>query len=195
MNRLKGIFRYIIYIKLLFLALIPVLVSCENNIEVVNAISNPNVLPEMSGTEVEILYSDSARLKARIVAPELNRFRKADAKPYIEFPKGMHVYFYDANKKVNAEVSARYAIYKEMEKLWEARNNVVVVNVKGDKLNTEKLFWNETTQKIYTDTYSKVTTVDGEVSIGERGLTANEDFSSWKLIGASGRMKFRDEER
>jgi LPS export ABC transporter protein LptC len=169
--------------------------SCENKIEVVNSISNPNVLPEVSGTEVEILYSDSARLKARIVTQELNRFRKADTKPYIEFPKGMHVYFYDENKNVNGEVSARYAIYKESEKLWDARNDVVVVNVKGDRLNTEQLFWDENKEVIWTDKYAKVTSVDGEVSIGERGLTAKQDFSSWKFIGARGKMKFRDEER
>jgi LPS export ABC transporter protein LptC len=168
--------------------------SCENNIEVVNLISNPEILPEMSGNEVEILYSDSAMLKAKVVTPELKRFRKADAKPYLEFPKGMHVYFYDNNQNVNAEVSARYAIYRENEKLWEARDNVVVKNVKGDVLNTEQLFWNEATEKIYTDKYSKVTKADGDVSIGNNGLEARQDFTNWKLKGASGRMKFREDE-
>jgi hypothetical protein len=33
----------------------------------------------------------------------------------------------------------------------EAQRNVVVVNEKGDKLNTEHLTWNALTKKIYTD--------------------------------------------
>jgi len=175
------------------IALATVLFSCENDIEVVNAITNLNIAPELSGTEVEILYSDSAKLKVRIVTPELKKFRKSDNKPYIEFPKGMHVYFYDDSMTVNAEVSARYAIYWEIPKLWEARNNVVVVNVKGDKLNTEQLFWDENKEIIYSEKYCKVTTPDGEVHIGHKGLTARQDFSNWKLLGASGSMKFRDE--
>jgi LPS export ABC transporter protein LptC len=168
--------------------------SCENDIEVVNAISNPEKLPEVSGNEVEIFYSDSAMLKVRIVTKELNRFRKADAKPYIEFPKGMHVYFYDENKNVKAEVSARYAIYRESEKLWEAQNDVVVVNVEQDRLNTEQLFWDENKQVIYTHKFAKVTKADGTISIGDKGLTARQDFTNYKFFGARGKLKFRDDE-
>lgn len=168
--------------------------SCENNIEVVKSISNSSDSAEVACDQVEILYSDSAQLKVRVVTKELNRYRKSGVEPYIEFPKGMHVYFYDENKNVNAEVSCRYAIYKESTRIWEARDDVMVENVKGDVLNTEQLFWDENKAIIYTNVYAKVTQKDGDVSIGERGLTAKQDFSSWRFIGASGKMKFREDE-
>jgi len=171
-----------------------VLFSCENDIQMVNKITDPTVIPEVAGSEVEILYSDSAKIKAKITAPELNRFRKQDNKPYLEFPKGIHVYFYDDNFKLKAEVYSKYAIYQEAAKLWEARNDVVVVNVKGDRLNTEQLFWDENKQIIYTNKFAKVTKLNGEVAIGQRGMTAAQDFSHWRMIGNSGTMFFRDEQ-
>jgi hypothetical protein len=105
----------------------------------------------------------------------------------------MHVYFYDDSMAVNAEVSSRYAIYQETIKLWKATNDVVVVNVKGEKLNTELLFWDENKEIIYSTKYCKVTTPEGEVHEGHKGLTARQDFSNYKLLGASGSMKLRDE--
>jgi len=150
-------------------------------------------VPELAGTDVEILYSDSAKLKVRVLTPLTNRFRKSDNKPYMEFPKGIHVYFYDDSMRVNAEVSSKYAIYRESTRIWEAKNNVVVVNVEGDKLNTEQLFWDENKKIIYTDQFSKVTKPNGEILIGRKGLTARQDFTNWRFIGASGTL-VRDED-
>lgn len=170
------------------------LFSCENDLEVVKSISNPDILPELSGVDVEILYSDSAKLKVKIITPVLNRYHKSDNKPYLEFPKGIHVYFYDDSLKVNAEVSSKYAIYKENEKLWEARNDVVVINTKGEKLNTEQLFWDENKEIIYSKQYSRITSSDG-VHTGEKGFEAKQDLSNWRMKGGRGSIKFRDEEQ
>jgi LPS export ABC transporter protein LptC len=148
---------------------------------------------KLSGKDVEILYSDSAKLKVRILAPELNRYQKSDNKPYLEFPKGIHVYFYNDSLKVNAEVYAKYAIYRENEKLWEARNDVVVVNTKGEKLNTEQLFWDEPKEKIYSHQYSRITRPNGEQHTGNKGFEANQDLSNWRMKGGRGNIVFRDE--
>lgn len=174
------------------IGLATMLISCENDIEVIKQITNPDVLPELTGTNVEIWYSDSAKLKVRIVTPQLDRYLKDASKPYMEFPKGIHVYFYNDSMRVHAEISARYAIYKETEKLWEARNNVVVINTKGERLNTEQLFWDEVKEKIYSSSYSLITTPDGE-NIGEKGFEARQDFTEWRLNRSRGKLKFRDE--
>lgn len=176
----------------ILLGLATMFFSCENDIEVVKRITNPNVLPELTGSDVEIWYSDSAKLKVKIETQQLDRYLKEEKKSYIEFPKGIKVYFYDDSMRVNATMSSKYAIYKENERLWEARNNVVVVNTKGERLNTEQLFWDEAKEKIYSNTYSKITSLEGE-NIGERGFEARQDFTEWRLNGYRGKSKFRDE--
>ena len=166
------------------------LFSCENNLEVVKSLGSPDTIPDMNGTNTEIIYSDSARVKVRIVAPRLEAFRKVK-EPYLKFPKGLHVYFYNDSLKVNAEVSSKYAIYKENKKLWEADNDVIVLNNKGEKLNTEQLFWDENKQIIYSDKYCKITRPDSLQQVGEKGMKAKQDFSSWQLLGASGMVPIK----
>ena len=167
------------------IALVIVSFSCQNNLEVVNSLSKIEDIPDIAGTNTEIIYSDSAKVKVRIVASELDAYRKAK-RPFLKFPKGLHVYFYNDSLKVNAEVYSKYAIYYENEKLWEARNDVVVVNKKGEKLNTEELFWDETKQIIYSKKYCRITTPDSLQHIGDCGMEAKQDFSSWHLKCASG---------
>jgi LPS export ABC transporter protein LptC len=164
--------------------------SCENNLEVVKSFSKAENVPDMNGTNTEIIYSDSAKVKVRIVSTELEAYRHVK-EPYLKFPKGLHVYFYNDSLKVNAEVSAKFAVYQENKKLWEADNDVVVVNKKGEKLNTEQLFWDENKQIIYSGKYCRITTPDSLQHSGEHGMEAKQDFSEWKLLGASGTVPIR----
>jgi LPS export ABC transporter protein LptC len=166
-------------------------ISCENDMEVVKIFSDPQMSPDMSMNNFETIYSDSAKVKARLTAPLLNRY-DADNKKYSEFPKGMHVYFYNDSLIVNAEIVAKYAINYDKTKIWEARNDVVVTNLKGEKLNTEQLFWDQNKKIIYTKKYCRITTTDGNQHIGENGMEANEKFDNWKLLGATGSFSVKN---
>jgi hypothetical protein len=173
--------------------LVLVFSACDNSIEVAKNMGDLSKLPDMSATNLEILYSDSAQVKGRVVTPEVNYFGAAQ-QPYYEYPKGIHVYFYDEKMKVIAEVSSKYAIYHDREKLWEARTNVVVVNVKGERLNTEQLFWDMNLQKIYSSKNCIISLPDGTQQIGKKGMDAREDFSNWNLYGAAGSVNVDDPE-
>jgi len=59
------------------------------------------------------------------------------------------------------------------------RDDVVLINIKGEKLNSEELWWNRQTKKITSDKFVKVTTLDEEI-IGY-GFDANEDFSEYTV--------------
>ena len=45
------------------------LFSCKTNMKDVDAIGNRNDMPEMSGENMELFYSDSALLKYKVVTP------------------------------------------------------------------------------------------------------------------------------
>jgi LPS export ABC transporter protein LptC len=66
----------------------------------------------------------------------------------------------------------------------EAKKNVVVINEKNEKLNTEHLIWNEKTKKIYSDEFVKITTPD-EIIYGT-GFEADQDFSRYKIMNIKG---------
>jgi len=165
--------------SIVFFALM--LVSCENKLEVIEALTDANNKPEISAYNFESLYSDSGRVQLRMVSPEWHQY-SATPKPYREYPQGLHAYLFDDSLHVRAEISALYAKNYIRENLWEARNKVVVVNQKGDRLNTEELFWDQGRHVIYSKKYCRIITPDGGEHIGNCGLEAKEDFTDWKLL-------------
>jgi len=178
-----------IWIVLVFLAIMAF--SCENDLRTVRIFSDPQKAPDITMDNFETIYSDSAKIKARLTAPLLNRY-DSEKKKYNEFPKGLHVYFYNDSLHVNAEITAKYAINYDQTRIWEARNDVVVTNTKGDRLNTEQLFWDQNRKIIYTKKYCRITSPDGNQHIGENGMEANEKFENWKLLGSSGTFTVKD---
>ena len=46
------------------------LLACKNDIKEVNALAEREKRPDMTGENLELVYSDSARIKYRVLAPE-----------------------------------------------------------------------------------------------------------------------------
>jgi LPS export ABC transporter protein LptC len=156
--------------------------ACENDKSKVDLITRKINLPVETAGNIEVLYSDSAILKVKMTAPAMNRF--TSPKPYVEMPKGVDINFFDDSLHIISTLTANYAISRESEDIMEARNNVIVVNQKGEKLNTEHLIWNKKTRKIYSNVFAKITTKD-EIIYGN-GFEANEDFSKYKINQVKG---------
>jgi len=179
-------------IKLLMLSGVFCVSACENDIEKINTITNTSNLPEISGKNIDIIYSDSAKVKMRLDAAVIKQFRKAE-RPYIEFPEGIHVVFFNDSLEITAEIVADYAKYFQTEKLWEARGNVIANNAeKGEKLNTEELFWDEAKERIYSNSFSRIENKDGTF-YGQNGFESNPAFTHWKLKGSRGSVNIKDE--
>jgi len=181
-----------LYISLFLITLIS-FISCENDIAVVNSITGEaeKRLPDQSNKNAEFLYSDSAIVRAKLTTPQLDHY--AGKKPYFELPKGMNVIFYTIEKKEETKLTANYGIGYDngngLEKM-EAKGDVIVINVKGEKLNTEHLTWNAITKKIYTDDFVKITTKD-QVIWGD-GMEADQDFSDYQIKNVKGEIYTKD---
>ncbi|MCK4465400.1 MAG: LPS export ABC transporter periplasmic protein LptC [Bacteroidales bacterium] len=160
-----------------------ILSSCKNDIDVINTFTELHNLPSQSVRNLETIYTDSGKIEIKLLAPELKRFSNVE-EPYIEFPAGIKVVFYDKNQEPESRLTAKYAIYSETNELWEARDSVIAINNLGDTLNTELLFWDEKKELIYTNKFVKITT-ENEVIWGE-GLEANQEFTDWKIKNVKG---------
>jgi len=175
------------FLLALFLGL---LTGCENDLEKVKLISEHHSLPVETSENLEILYSDSAKVKLKLNAPVLERFY--DDKPYTELPKGVHVEFYNDQMETISVLTAGYAIRYDSESMMEAKSNVVVINQKGEKLNTEHLIWNERSAKIYSDAFVRITTPD-KVIFGN-GFEANQDFTNYRIFKIKGTININKDE-
>ena len=167
-------------------------VSCKNDIETINALNNEIKLPDQTGFNIEITYTDSGKIQGKIYAPEVNKYDRGE-EPYVEFPKGMKVMFYDSLERPTSYIKANYAIYYEKKQLWEARNQVVAENlVNHDKLETEQMFWDQKEEKIYSEKFTRLTNSDG-ISYGEGGFESRQDMSKWRLKGSSGTLNVNND--
>ena len=173
----------------IFFAFFFFLYSCENNIKVINNVSNKVSLPVESAKDVETIYSDSAQIIMIVKAPQLDRYE--GEKPYSEMPKGVAVYFYDSLMQVKSKLTANYAISYEKDKLMEAKNDVVVVNEKKEQLNTEHLVWDQRKAIIYSDKFVKINT--GKEILWGEGMTADERFNKWKIKKPKGSINIKED--
>ncbi|MBN2350627.1 MAG: LPS export ABC transporter periplasmic protein LptC [Bacteroidales bacterium] len=196
---MNKILLFLIDKSLLFKSIVPVflgmifLFSCETDIEKINALTNIPQLADQTGIDVEVAYSDSGKLKSEFSTPELFKYSKAE-EPYYEFPSGIFVKLYDNSEKLESTIEAKYAIYYFEKGLWEARNNVIAKNVQnGDRLDTEHLFWDTESRKIYSEKFSKIVNEDG-VFYGENGFEADQDMTKWKLIGSKGTVTVKEDQ-
>jgi LPS export ABC transporter protein LptC len=153
--------------------------ACSNDLEKIHEISiqNQASFPIETIKDCEIIYSDSAKVRVLLNATLMNRY--ADEESYIEFKNGLKVQFFDVNGKKESELNADYAIIDEEKDLMLAQHNVVVRNVDGDVLETEKLNWNQQKEEIFTDEFVKITT-ENEVIFGQ-GLVSNQNFSKYTI--------------
>ncbi len=168
------------------------LLSCENDIEKINALTSELNLPQQTGYDVEIVFTDSGTLKWKLYAPEINRFDSKE-NPYIEFPKGIKIIDFDREGNIESKLTANYAIYYQKDQVGEAKSNVVAIKeTTGEQLYTEQLFWDQKSETVYSNTFSRIINNQG-THIGEKGFEAKQDLSRWKLHGSRGTVKIRDE--
>ncbi len=175
---------------LLFSLSLLMMVSCENDIKKVNLITGKNQEPVESAQGLEILYSDSGIIKVSIKTPELNRF--VQPKPVTELPKGVYVEFFDDAQRVTSTLTSKYALRNDADKTMEAKKDVVVVNKKGDKLETEYLKWDEKSGMISSPEFVKITTPD-EIIYGN-GFESNQDFSRYRIFDIKGIINLKKDE-
>ncbi|HMR46564.1 MAG TPA: LPS export ABC transporter periplasmic protein LptC [Bacteroidia bacterium] len=166
------------------------MMSCENDIEQVKLVTGNIVEPIESAKGLEILYSDSGKVKVRISAGEMNRYLQP--KPITEMPKGVKIDFFDDNLKVTSTLTSNYAVRDDFNKNMVAKKNVEVVNVKGEKLMTEYLKWDEKTGLISSPEFVKIITAD-EIIYGN-GFESNQDFSRYKIFNIKGIINLKKNE-
>ena len=75
----------------------------------------------------------------------------------------------------------------------EAKYAVELINKDGTKLETEKLIWNEVTQRIYTDAFVKITNRK-EIIMGT-GMESNQDFTKYEIKHVTGQIQINTDEK
>lgn len=175
------------------ISLVVIFFSCENNLKEVGKITSYTNIDNRV-EDMDMIYTDSGVVKLRLKAP-VTINHKDKEEPYKEFPDGIEIFFYkDRDTIIKGYLKGNYAINYENKHLSEVRGNVIVINDKGDTLNTEKLFWDSKDKKIYSDELVRISQQE-QVIIGKNGFEADEDFSYYSIKNSSGDISIDNDDK
>jgi len=90
------------------------LFSCENEMSTIQSLTVQDTLASETARNIIVHYTDSGFLKAVMKSPVLEKYTTED--PYMLFPEGIHVFFYDSVDALVSEIKSDYAINHEKEK-------------------------------------------------------------------------------
>ena len=140
----------------------------------------------MQSVDLKVRNSLNGKLSYVFETALLEHYELAE-EPYMEFRKGVKVTSYnDSTQMQEATLVADYARYDERKQLWEARGNVVTTNASGQIMETEQLFWDEKSDRIYSNVESVVT--DGEdITVGD-GFETNSRFDNYRVRNPRGHV-------
>ena len=167
------------------------LFACENDIRTIYSLSKIDSLPLETVVDLEVIYSDSGFIQAKLQSPLMKKYEDDDA--FYEFPEGFKVILYDSLQNEKSEITANYGINWEKKKIIEAKNNVIVLNkAKNEKLETEHLIWDQKKGIIFSDVFITITKPDA-VIYGD-GLTSDQNFSHYNIKNPTGELSINTDE-
>ena len=161
--------------------------SCESRKELLNQeIYNG---PIMKMANINTMMTDSGKLTLRLRAPDQLQFKNGNK----SWPSGLILEYYSTPERPAFTFRSNLADFNAKGNLYKGEGNVIVKNLEtGDQLNTELLFWSPKEEKFYTDNFVTIIS-EGEVHTG-KGLSANQDFSSYKILEPAGTIQIEEDE-
>jgi LPS export ABC transporter protein LptC len=186
---LTGQSKYTFQIAALLMGCFFIVASCENDPEDVK-----NAFEKKAGIEealkIESYLSQDGYVKAKLTAPYMLRYlpdaRSSRDSSYLEFPRTLHVDFFDSSGNKESYLDARYGKYYETERKVLLRDSVLVINMKnGDTLRTQKLWWDQNKSEFSTDDTAYIFQPD-KVILAANGLQAAQNLTNIKFFNSSG---------
>lgn len=158
--------------------------------ELGDAITERDSMPVMDTRGVTTLVSDSGVTRYRINTEEWLVFDRKNP-PYWAFEKGVYLEKFDSIFQVEASIKADTAYFFNKEELWKLMGNVHIQNLKGEQFDTELLYWDQRTQRIYSDEFIRIEQPDRIIT--GHGFESNQQMTVYTIRKPEG-IFYVDEE-
>ena len=160
--------------------------ACENDLKDLPGGKDKRAALD-EGHDIQIYMSQNGKVKGKLTAPLMYSYQADSA--YTEFPKSLHIDFYNDSMVKESQLDAGYAKDRSWESKVFLKDCVVVINVlKGDTLRCQELWWDKNTQKFYTNKPARYSQKDHFVNYGKNGLEAKQDLSNLVFYDNSGTL-------
>lgn len=180
-------------IALLTIALL-VFTSCSrNNKQYTDAVTNRDSVPGLTTYDIETLISDSGVVRYRILTDRWDVYDQLKPSKWA-FEEGVYLEKFSDSLTINATVRADTAYYYDQSKLWELYGSVHIENLEGEIFDTDTLFWNQDTERVWSDAYIRIEKANGTVVTGY-GFTSNQQFTDYRIRRTQGIFPIEENDR
>ena len=104
--------------------------------------------------------------------------------------KGVYLEKFDSLFHIDASIKADTAYYYEKKKLWELRSNVHIRSQRGDKFDTDLLFWDEKQERVYSDKFIRIEQEDKIIT--GYGFESNQQMTEYQIYNNTGIFTVED---
>lgn len=162
--------------------------GCENDQKDIDVWLKDKVMKE-EATNIESFISNEGKMKAKLKAPLM--YRVMGDSQYVEFPRTMHVDFYNDSTKIETWLDCNYGKYFENYNKVYLRDRVIVITDKGDTLRCHDLWWDQNKAIFYTDSVATYRSPGNDIT-GGKGMEATQDLKMVKFKAPLGTVKIAD---
>jgi len=165
--------------------------ACENDINKVREIAANQVSTDVDTIHsVDIIYSDSAKVRFRVLSPLLLQFQ--GKKPYNLMPHTIKVLIYNKDDMTQmGTLTADTAIQSEVENKFEFHKNVVARNDKGETFKSDELIWDKNTKTMHSDKVVQIIMANGDIMNGT-GFQSDQTMAHWTITHSTGIFNVTD---
>ena len=159
---------------------------------VTDAITNRDSVPVMITRDVSTYISDSGVVRYKIITDEWKVFDRLDPSRWA-FEEGIYLEKFDNKLNIEATIIADTAYYFDKQELWELRGNVNIENEQNEEFDTQLLFWNQKSKKVYSDKYIHIR--QQKRIITGVGFTSNQEFTNYTIKQTQGVFPIKEGSR
>ena len=162
------------YFSLCFLCFMMLFCACEEDRKDVKKQEYKGPISEVYG--INMAYTDSAKLVVKMSTEAQLTMANEDKK----YPKEVRIFFFDKLGNNTTKLRGDSAVYVHSSNLYRIMGRVQINNqVKNEVLETDELYWNPNTKKIYSDKPVDIKTP--EQTIHGIGMDSNQDFTQYTI--------------
>ena len=165
--------------------------ACENDINKIRELSANQANADVDTIHgVDIIYSDSAKVRFRVLAPLLLQYQ--GKKPYNLMPKTVDVIIF--NKEDLSQMgtlTADTGIQSGDGNKLEFHKNVVAKNAKGETFKSDELIWDKNTKTMYSNKVVQIRMANGDIMNGT-GFKSDQTMAHWTMTQSTGIFNVTD---
>tara|TARA_B110000858_G_scaffold3535_1_gene4176 strand:+ start:54819 stop:55436 length:618 start_codon:yes stop_codon:yes gene_type:complete len=163
------------------------LLGCSNDLVILEVIKISDNQPLIEQFDAQIKYSDSGLVKIIVLSGHMKDHTDEKENARQEFSEGFRVGIMNKNGSESGHIKSINALRDLNSQTWTLTGSVEVIQEKGNRLYTDKLYWDRKAKQFHTD--SQVRIIDKEEEIIGLGLLAEDDLSEYTIFQVKGHFE------